>query len=319
MRARPLAPPSLALLSELRERAAAQVLERHRARIEAFCPALSRGDADAKHALSDMAEVALSEMRERVRSQAADEGWRTRWASDLHSWWADTDAEEYLDNPDLDRRMRVRLLDHLDQLNAVMESYPAFFEQLRPLLRSQGTTRVLDLAAGHGGFALAAARIARRHGLDVELTASDLRREYLDLGEPVARRENLPVRFAVQDALDLGNLSHGEYDIVTCTQSLHHFPVGLAAIMLSEALRAATRGVVFVDGCRSLVSAAAVGGLCLLRWADAAFAHDAIVSFRRFYTPEELGLVARLTPWGDRAEARFLPPGFVSLYVDKGG
>jgi hypothetical protein len=71
--------------------------------------------------------------------------------------------------------------------------------------------------------------------------------------------------------------------------------------------------VVFVDGCRSVISGTAVSGLCLLRWGDAAFAHDAMVSFRRFFAPEELGLLARLTPLGRSAEARFLPPGHVLL------
>jgi 2-polyprenyl-3-methyl-5-hydroxy-6-metoxy-1,4-benzoquinol methylase len=209
------------------------------------------------------------------------------------------------------------LLRQLDELNCVLESYPAFFDTMRPLFAATGTTRVIDLAAGHGGFALEVARLARREGLDVEVHASDVKREYLDLGQPIAEREQLPVRFVIQDALDLSNLQPGEFDVVTCTQSLHHFPSGMAAVMLSEALRVARRGVVFVDGCRSVLSGAAVSGLCLLRWGNRALAHDTMVSFRRFYMPEELGLLARLTPWGDRAEARLLPPGHVLLRVRK--
>jgi 2-polyprenyl-3-methyl-5-hydroxy-6-metoxy-1,4-benzoquinol methylase len=317
LRARELPSPSLGVLGELRRRAADETLAAFEQGRSELRPGLSRGDPAARAALGELAERALGDMRERVRCSAVSRDWRTRFTSDLHAWWLDTDEQEYLDDDKLDRGMRVRLLAHLDQLNLVLENYAAFFAEMLPLFRPAGTTRVLDLAAGHGGFALEAARIAKRDRLAVEIAASDIKREYLELGEPAAQSEGLPVRFVLQDALDLGNIEPGQYDVVTCTQSLHHFSPGMAAIMLSEALKAATRGVLFVDGCRSVLSGAAVSGLCLLRWGDPAFAHDAMVSFRRFYAPEELGLLARLGPLGHDVEARFLPPGHVMVRVRK--
>jgi hypothetical protein len=42
-----------------------------------------------------------------------------------------------------------------------------------------------------------------------------------------------------------------------------------------------------------------------------------MVSFRRFYAPEELSLLAALTPFGDRAEASWIAPGHVMMRVLK--
>ncbi len=301
------------LLGQIRERAAQAALERHAATAAALAPALERGDAEARSALARVAERALSEMRGEVEREAARSGNRSAWAVLVDSWWRDTDASEYLDDPDLDRDMRVRILAHLDAVNDLLDSYRAFFESLEPILRRDGPTRVLDLAAGHGGFVLAAARTASERNLDLELVASDIKREYLDLGEERALGQGFDVGFVLQDALDLSNLRPGEYDVLTCTQSLHHFSAGQVAVMFAEAARVAARGVLFVDGARSGLAAVGLAAIGLLRYRDPAFVHDAVVSFRRFFVPEELGLLARIGPWGTTAQATWVKPGHCLL------
>ncbi len=301
--------PTSRFLELSRRTATQRTLERFRADALALELALESGDANARKELERIAERALQSMRGEALEIASKQGVSKRILAEVHAWWIDTDAEEYLDDPEFDPALRVRVLAHLDAMNEILGSYRVFFDAMRPLFRPSGVTRILDLAAGHGGFALEAARIARAEGLQLELTASDVKDEYLEIGRTVAAEEQLGVDFVLQDALDLSNISRGEYDIITCTQSLHHFRPGLVAVMLAEALRVAGRGVVFVDGFPSLLGAAAVGSLCLLRYADAAFAHDAVVSFRRFFAPEELELMAKLTRRGDRAEVRCLSPG----------
>jgi hypothetical protein len=65
----------------------------------------------------------------------------------------------------------------------------------------------------------------------------------------------------------------------------------------------------FVDGCRSLLLAGAFLGLSGLRFGDRKYQHDAWISFRRFYLPEELGLLCGLGPLGEGVTARHLAPG----------
>ena len=303
--------PSVGLLGEARAQAALRALDLFGPRALELAAAMDAGEPGAAEAYGAHVERALSHMRSWVRDQAGSS--IERLTAQVHGRFGDTDEEEYLDDPDLDPAMRVRMLEHLDAINTVVGNYRAFFAQMEPLLRADRPTRILDLAAGHGGFALEVARIAARRGLSVEMTATDLRAEYLALGEATAAREGLDVRFAVQDALDLSNLEPGAYDVVVCTQSIHHFPASMTARMFREASKAAGRGVVFIDGCRSVLHGAAIHTLGRLRYRDPGLAHDAWVSFRRFYSPEELGLIAQLGPEGPDVEARWMAPAHCLL------
>lgn len=306
---------SVGLLGEARMQAAAEALALHRPEALALCARADAGELEAGEAFGRLAERALADMRARVLERARASGLVESLAARAHARWNDTDEPELLDDPDLDREMRVRILEHLDQTNTLIGIYASFFRAMEPLF--DGPTRVLDLAAGHGGFAIAATKIAGLKGLDVHVTASDLKPEYLEIGRSLAHRERVDVGFAVQDALDLSGLAPGAYDVIVCTQSLHHFPASMVARMFREAARAAGRGVVFVDGCRSMAHAVAIAGLGVLRFNDRAFAHDAWVSFRRFFAPEELGLLARLGPEGDRTLAKWMRPAHCLVRLDK--
>ncbi len=303
--------PSVGLLSEARAQAALQALELFRPKALELAAAMDARERGAAEAYGLQVERALSHMRSWVHDHASSS--LERLAARVHGRFGDTDEEEYLDDPELDPVMRVRMLEHLDAINAVVGNYRAFFAEMEPLLATGRPTRILDLAAGHGGFALEVARIAERRGLSVEMTATDLRAEYLALGEATAAREGLDVRFLVQDALDLSNLEPGAYDIVVCTQSIHHFPASMTALMFREASKAAGTGVVFIDGCRSVVHGALIHTLGRLRYRDPGLAHDAWVSFRRFYSPEELGLIAQLGPEAPRVEATWMAPAHCLL------
>ncbi|HJL16311.1 MAG TPA: methyltransferase domain-containing protein [Sandaracinaceae bacterium LLY-WYZ-13_1] len=305
--------PSVGLLAEARARAAEEVRDRYRARAAALAARMDAGDPSAAERYGALVEAALAAMRQRASELARGRGPIAGLAAAVHERFGRTDETEHLDDPDLDPEVRVAVLAHLDALNTLLGSYRAFFDALAPLMRDDRPTRVLDVAAGHGGFALEAARLAREAGVPLEITASDLRPEYLDLGRVVAEREGLPVRFAVQDALDLSNLRPGANDIVLCTQSLHHFDPGMVARLFREASRHAARGVVFIDGSRSFLNGLVVPTLGRLRYRDPAFVHDTWVSFRRFYAPEELGLIARLGPEAADVEAGWMAPGHCLL------
>jgi SAM-dependent methyltransferase len=301
--------PSVALLGECRMHAADLVRARHEAAGRELAARMDRGDREASEQYGALAERALADMRNEVKRRARTFGAPETLAALLHERWADTDEPEHIDDPTMDREARVRVLNHLDAFNTALGSYRAFFRAMEPLLERDRPTRILDLAAGHGGFALEAMRIAAASGLEIEMTASDLMDEYLEIGRAIASREGLDVKFAVQDALDLRAIEVGRYDLIVCTQSLHHFPASMLARMFREAARVAGRGVVFIDGCRSVLQGLLVPALGMVRYRDRVFAHDAWISFRRFYSPEELGLIARLGPEAPGVEARWMRPG----------
>ena len=300
-------PPPTRFLAPLRARAVDHAFAAFHDRATALAARSRAGDGAAKSELATLASAALAEMRADVARQAQSRGLLGRVIARGDARWGDCQDEELLDDPALSPTLRRGIMKTLDEFNAIVESYPRFFTKLLPLANPSGPTRVLDLAAGHGGFAIAAAREARRRGLDFQFTASDLKREYLDIGEELARRDDLAVEFIVQDALDLANLSPGSYDIIVCTQSLHHFPPGLIAVMFDAAASVASRGVVFIDGCRSLLSGV-TSKILGVHKRNPAWAHDAWISTRKFPTPEELDLLARVCDRGGHLETTWMPP-----------
>jgi 2-polyprenyl-3-methyl-5-hydroxy-6-metoxy-1,4-benzoquinol methylase len=305
--------PGNLLLRDLRRDALRATLASHRPRADALADRLAAGDGAARDELATIGDEALSHMRAATRSLAARHGLASALAARVDAWWSAPTEGEYIDDESLDPELRSRAMRDLDAVNDVLQNYRQFFEALLPLAAPGRPTRILDLAAGHGGFALAAARTARARGLDLAITATDIKQEYLDLGAAIAAREGLAVDFAVQDALDLSNLEPGSHDVLVCTQSTHHFPAGLVAVMFEAATRIAARGVVFIDGCRSMVKAWPLWAVARWRYRNDILAHDAYISFRRFYVPEELELLARIGRWGDAARGRWLHPGHCLL------
>ncbi len=305
--------PGSAMLAAIVDAAADEVVTRRRAVCAELRQRIVAGDGRAREELAAIADAAFAELRTAVGAGARAAGPVAAVVFAFDQLWRDPDASEYLDDPDYDEGVRLEIMARIDRLNLVIRSYDGFVDVLTPLLRSRGTTRVLDLAAGHGGFCLAAARVASARGLDLHFTATDLKPEYLELGAERARAEGLPIDFASQDALDLSNLDPGAYDIITCTQTLHHFSPGLVAVMFEEASRVAGRGVVFLDACRSLIAGLGLAAFGALRLRHLPFTHDSWVSARRFYLPEELSMLARLGPWGDDVESVWVEPGHCLL------
>lgn len=223
-------------------------------------------------------------------------------------------GSEYCDDPSCAPEDRRAVMDCLAFLNDGLGSYELWANLMMPdLARRQHPTRVLDLATGHGGFALA---LKARFGPDVEVTATDIFEEYLALGRAEAGRRGLDVRFEQQDATALGSIAPGDYDVVVCTQSIHHFSPGMVARVIGEASRIAGRAVWLVDGERTIVGAALLALVASLDTGSWAATHDTFVSLRKMYAEEELAAIARMSPAvraGSTITTGRVAPGFTYL------
>lgn len=285
----PFVEPGPRLLASHRRRAAGRLLPDALVEVEGLTAAVVRHEAEATTRYDRC--VAHSIDRVRASRPAGPLGLLAGFDRMFYR-----DGEEYLDDPDFPEAERIRVIDTLDRFNDDIAAYDRWATKVDPLIeRSEAAgrspVRVHELAAGHGSFAI---HLARRYGDRVEVTASDIKDEYLALGRRRADERGATVRFAHQDATDLRNL--GEVDIVLCTQSLHHFPPGMVARMLGEAGRAARTGAVFIDGERSFVGMLLVSSIMLAYGRTWPVVHDTAVSLRRMYLAEELLLLARLAP-----------------------
>lgn len=303
-------PPGQTLLRGVRRRVLERVLAEYAPRAGELESGLASGDAKAREALAALATEALGVFRDLVLREAEGHP-MLHAAALLDRAWNGPTPPEHMDDPDFDEGERTRIIEALDDFNVLVGSYATFLEALEPLFVRGRTTRLVDLASGHGGFALALARLARERGLDLSITATDLQQAYLDVGAARARDEGLAVSFRLQDALDLSNLADDPPDVVVCTQAIHHFPPGLVTCMFDQAARVARQGVVFVDGCRNLVHTTTVAAYGYAIAGVPGFTHDAVLSLRRFFTVEELDLLVNLVPRRTRAESTFLRPAHV--------
>jgi SAM-dependent methyltransferase len=215
-----------------------------------------------------------------------------------------TDDRELMDGESVGENEKLDVIRALDRQNAAMQLYPMIIGIVLPLVREAAAesgkeVRVLELAGGTGGFALALASEARRHGLPVRVTCSDIVPAYIEEGKKRAAQLQLPVEFILLDALDPLGFGSETSDIVIVSQSLHHFTPGQLAVMIARSARHASGAFVGIDGYRSLLIAAGVPLVAALQLIPS-FALDGLTSARKFYSETELGIVAEIAAGSGR-------------------
>lgn len=161
-------------------------------------------------------------------------------------------------------------------------------------LRRLGARRVLDVGSGAGDVALALVRDGARRGVELHVTCLDVSDQML----AIARREtgaHPSLAFVRGDGESLP-FADGAFDAVTCTLALHHFEPDGARALLRELRRVARVSPVVCDLRRSAVAFAATW-----LWSRASrnrlTRHDAPLSVRRAYTPDEALSLARAAGW----------------------
>ncbi len=305
------------MLAGSRRQVVASLVQRYRPQVDALAAAVMAGDAAASAAYDALLAATVTELR-----QAPLPGWQAALGRMDELWYRDT--AELSDSPTLPMPARLQVLQTLHAFNEHSGMYRRWAQLMAPTLAAAeaiaGRTHpvhLLDLAAGTGGFSLSLKALL---GERVAVTATDLMPEFLASGAQTAAARGLDVRFARQDATCLHNLRSTGVDIITCTQSLHHFSPGMVGRMLAEAARVARVGVYFIDGERDLVTYAVLVPLMAVYGRSWPVVHDTAASIRRMYVAEELELIGRLAPLpAEVAAVRVgrMPPGHAYLRLDK--
>ena len=208
-----------------------------------------------------------------------------------------TRETEHMDNNSAGGAERLEWIRALDRMNLMTQSYNHQIDLLLPIIdelsRQDRPVRILELAAGSGGLAFALADHARKSGLDIVITASDIVPETVSEGNRLAAELNLPVSFVNLNAFNFEGIEKGSVDLVLISQSMHHFTPGQLALIIAQA---ATRGAstfVGIDGYRSLLL---LGGVPLVASLQGigAFTMDGLISARKFYSELELEIIATI-------------------------
>jgi ubiquinone/menaquinone biosynthesis C-methylase UbiE len=176
---------------------------------------------------------------------------------------------------------------------------------LRPHLSPTEEISVLDVGTGAADIPIALLERAHKSGLGLRVVATDVRTEIVALGgEEAARHVGLVVRLGSADRIDEGDAS---FDVVHASLVMHHLEPAAAIGLLREMGRVARQAVIVNDLDRGLVWWLGAWLLAHVATRNRYTRHDAPLSVRRAYTPDEVTEMARVVGLRETARYRALP------------
>ena len=153
---------------------------------------------------------------------------------------------------------------------------------------------VLDVGSGAADIPLALVRDASRRGVELSVTCLDRSEHMLALARR-ATGDDPALSFVQADGGALP-YADGAFDVVICTLALHHFDPGGARPLLRELRRVSRVTPVVCDLRRSELAFVATW-LWSRTSRNRLTRHDAPLSVRRAYTPDEAVALARDAGW----------------------
>jgi 2-polyprenyl-3-methyl-5-hydroxy-6-metoxy-1,4-benzoquinol methylase len=199
---------------------------------------------------------------------------------------------ELMDDPDLDRTAHFQALAGLQRINRWTRNASLAWRQIRRLVEQRGLDeiRVLDIATGAADIPIELCSRAEAAGLSLELEACDVSPQALELAAANCDRTGTSFRLLTLDVLK--EPIHAKYDIVLCSQFLHHLTEQQAEAVLNKMKDAATQQVIVVDLVRSQLNWWQVWLATRLLSRSAIVHFDGPQSIRAAFTIEEMKAIA---------------------------
>jgi SAM-dependent methyltransferase len=215
-----------------------------------------------------------------------------------------TDCPEYLDRDDVDDRIKRQVIRSLERLGSLFKDHEKFARLALDEVADVADPKILELGSGHGGLSR---KLLEMHPT-AQVTVTDLDPTSVaniaagDLGH----HPRATVRVMDATAIDAAD---GYFDLVVFAQSFHHLPPPLASRVFADGTRVADK-LLIIDLPRppSVPHIAQVAAFLPLT-AVHPFAHEAIISSLRAYSPSAMRALARYAdpaidvqlhkqPWG---------------------
>jgi len=200
---------------------------------------------------------------------------------------------ERMDDPNLDRDQHVRALCGLRRINWWSGNASLAWQPVRELAGELGTDRlrILDIATGAADIPISLWNKSQKHGLELEIEACDVSSTALEFAAENCQKAGAEVRLFPLDILQ--DSCDQSYDLVMCSQFLHHFADEQAQAIVRTMARLATRRVIIIDLVRSRLN------WLIVCFASHALSRSPVVHFdgpqsiRAAYTVTEMKAIAR--------------------------
>jgi SAM-dependent methyltransferase len=198
-------------------------------------------------------------------------------------------ARELLDGPLADRAALAGNLRDLRRINRLLGGVRLSADALDALAPRAPSLTMLDVGTGGADIPLALIERWRRRGRRLSVVATDSRPEIIDVARAAVDgrvpSDDLELRLADGRSLPFDD---GEFDVVHASLVIHHVEPADAPRFLAEMARVARLGVVVNDLARGRVAFAGAWLLGHLLTGNRLTRHDAPLSVRRAYTPDEV-------------------------------
>ena len=228
--------------------------------------------------------------------------------------------QERLDGPLDDRASLVGNLRDLRRFNRRLGGVALSVRALEALTADRDELSLLDVGTGGADIPLALIEAWRRRGRRLRVVGIDHRPEVLAaavLANPrLSAADGLELHVGDGTSLPYQDRS---FDVAHASLLIHHLEPGAAVTLLREMRRVARRGVIVNDLARGRRAYLGAWLISHLLTSNRFTRHDAPLSVRRAYTPDELsGLLAAAGarevhrvrgPFGHRYALAAVPPG----------
>jgi 2-polyprenyl-3-methyl-5-hydroxy-6-metoxy-1,4-benzoquinol methylase len=201
---------------------------------------------------------------------------------------------ELIDAPELKPEELAPVLRDLRIFNRTTGARMLVHECIRSLARRRPAGRpwtLLDVATGSGDIPQSLARWARRKGIALRITGTDRCGATLNTAREYCA-DYPQIRFFRSDMRRLP-LADGSFDVVVCSQALHHLATDDILLSLAEMWRVARHALVVADLYRSLIGYALVWLMVHTMPTDPRTKHDGPASMRNSFQIREMAGLAK--------------------------
>ena len=195
-------------------------------------------------------------------------------------------------------------LGHVASINRWLGGASAMLHHIKELMHTRSSVRLLDVATGSGDIPVQIARWARRHHHDVQIVATDIHPQMLEL----ARRRCRAYPEITIDSADALALPYppDAFDASMLSLALHHFDDRDQIRVLRELARVSKDWVLVNDLERTVLNYLGARFLALTYWRrNRLTRHDGPLSVLRAFTRQELADIGRNAGLGDRVQRHF--------------